>query len=56
MREIGKALIETLTGGLLGGTYVALAPGGMEETIGPGGEIKMTQASVNLESLLGKVI
>lgn len=42
--------------GLLGGKYVALDPGGAEETIPPGGEIKHTQAAVNLEALLGKFI
>lgn len=42
--------------GLLGGKYLALEPGGSEEIIKPGGEITFTQPSVNLESLLGKVI
>ena len=42
--------------GLLGGKYVALQPGGLEEVLAPGGEITMTQPSVNLETLLGKLI
>jgi phospholipid/cholesterol/gamma-HCH transport system substrate-binding protein len=42
--------------GLLGGKYVAIQPGAMEETLPPGGEITMTQPSVNLETLLGKLI
>jgi phospholipid/cholesterol/gamma-HCH transport system substrate-binding protein len=42
--------------GLLGGKYVALQPGGLEETIAPGGQITITQPSVNLETLLGKLI
>ncbi|MEE8532395.1 MAG: outer membrane lipid asymmetry maintenance protein MlaD [Alphaproteobacteria bacterium] len=42
--------------GLLGGKYVALEPGGDDELITDGGEITLTQSSVNLESLLGKFI
>lgn len=42
--------------GLLGGNYVALEPGGGGELITDGGEITLTQSSVNLESLLGKFI
>ncbi|MSP81664.1 MAG: outer membrane lipid asymmetry maintenance protein MlaD [Alphaproteobacteria bacterium] len=42
--------------GLLGGKYVAIEPGGAEETVPPGGEITMTQPAVNLESLIGKLI
>lgn len=42
--------------GLLGGKYVALEPGGGGELIADGGEITLTQSSVNLESLLGKFI
>jgi len=44
------------TDGLLGGKYLALAVGGEEKDIPPGGEITITQGSVNLESLLGKYI
>lgn len=40
--------------GLLGGSFVALVPGGDDKTIAPGGEIKFTQAPVNLVQLLGK--
>ena len=42
--------------GLLGGKCRALEPGGADELIFAGGEIKITQSSVNLESLLGKAI
>ncbi len=45
-----------VSAGLLGGKYVSLDPGGSDETIPPGGEIKFTQSSVSLEGLLGKVI
>jgi phospholipid/cholesterol/gamma-HCH transport system substrate-binding protein len=44
------------TDGLLGGKYVALATGGEEKNLGAGGEITITQGSVNLESLMGKYI
>lgn len=40
--------------GLLGGYFVALVPGGEDKTIAPGGEIRYTQAPVNLVQLLGK--
>jgi phospholipid/cholesterol/gamma-HCH transport system substrate-binding protein len=42
--------------GLLGGKYLALATGGDEKTLKPGGEITITQGSINLESLIGKYI
>jgi len=44
------------TDGLLGGKYLALAVGGEDKDLQPGGEITITQGSVNLESLLGKYI
>ena len=40
--------------GLLGGSFVALVPGGEDKTIAPGGEILYTQSPVNLVQLLGK--
>lgn len=42
--------------GLLGGKYIDLAEGGEEKTIPPGGEITITQGSVNIEALIGKYI
>lgn len=42
--------------GLLGGNFLALVPGSDEKNIQPGGEIKYTQAPVNLMQLLGKFI
>jgi phospholipid/cholesterol/gamma-HCH transport system substrate-binding protein len=42
--------------GLLGGKYVALATGGEDATLKPGGTITITQGSVNLEALIGKYI
>lgn len=47
---------EVASEGLLGGKFVALVPGGEDDIISPGGEIKHTQAAVSLESLIGKFI
>jgi phospholipid/cholesterol/gamma-HCH transport system substrate-binding protein len=44
------------TDGLLGGKYVALATGGEDATLKPGGTITITQGSVNIEALIGKYI
>ena len=44
------------TDGLLGGKYLALAPGGEEKMLQPGGEVTITQGSINLETLIGKYI
>ena len=40
------------TEGLLGGTFVALVPGGEDKTIPPGGEIKFTESSMNIGQLV----
>ena len=42
--------------GLLGGSYVALEPGGSEYELEPGEEIERTQGSVSLIDLLGKAV
>lgn len=42
--------------GLLGGKYIMITPGADEETLKDSDQIKMTQSSVNLESLIGKLI
>ena len=47
---------EVASEGLLGGKFIALVPGGEDNTILPGGEIMHTQAAVSLESLIGKFI
>jgi phospholipid/cholesterol/gamma-HCH transport system substrate-binding protein len=44
------------TDGLLGGKYLAVATGGDDKTLKPGGIITITQGSVNLEALIGKYI
>ena len=47
---------EITSDGLLGGKYLALAPGGAEAMLPAGGTITVTQGSVSLEQLLGKFI
>jgi len=42
--------------GLLGGTYMNLLPGGMEETLVNGDEFSETQDAVDLLGLIGKFI
>lgn len=42
--------------GLLGGKYVSIEPGGEEKMLAEGGEIKFTQSSVSLETLIGKFV
>ena len=45
-----------VSSGLLGGKYLSVVPGGEEEILADGGEIKLTQSSVNLEDLIGRYI
>lgn len=42
--------------GLLGGTYIALSPGGEMDYLKPGGEIEQTQGSVDLLDLVGRAV
>ncbi len=42
--------------GLLGNNFVSLVPGADEKVIPPGGEVRFTQAPVNLVQMLGKFI
>ena len=42
--------------GILGGNYLALAPGGDTEMLRPGDEITDTQGAVDMMSLIGSVI
>ena len=44
------------TDGLLGGKYLALAMGGEDKMLQPGGTVTITEGSINLESLIGKYI
>ena len=45
-----------LTSGLLGESYVNLAPGGDPENLKPGDELYLTQSAVVLEQLIGKYL
>ena len=47
---------EILSAGLLGDKFMALVPGGSEQTIPHGGRIKFTQSPVSLENLIGQMI
>ena len=47
---------EIVSSGLLSDKYVSLVPGGSDKNIAPGGRIKYTQSSVNLENLIGQMI
>lgn len=41
---------------LLGGKYISLIPGGADETLKPGEDIRFTQSSIILENLIGQLI
>ncbi|MCE2483351.1 MAG: outer membrane lipid asymmetry maintenance protein MlaD [Alphaproteobacteria bacterium] len=47
---------EIVSDGLLGGRYLSLVPGGAEEMLATGDEIRFTQSPVSLESLIGRRI
>jgi len=46
--------IKIASDGLLGGKYLSLEPGGADEVLKPGQEIKFTQGSIDLLDLVGK--
>lgn len=48
--------IKVATEGLLGGTYLAVAPGGSDTMLLAGGEFETTQGSIDLVGLLGKAM
>jgi phospholipid/cholesterol/gamma-HCH transport system substrate-binding protein len=45
-----------VSSGLLGSKYLSLVPGGDVEMLKPGGEVTLTQSSVNVEDLIGHFI
>lgn len=45
-----------LTSGLLGDQYIGLEPGGAEQNLKPGDEIRMTQSAVVLENLISQFL
>lgn len=42
--------------GLLGGTYIAISPGGSNTMLKPGAKFPVTQSAINIQDLLGKFI
>lgn len=42
--------------GLLGGSYVAVSPGGSDTMLSPGQTFSVTQSAINIQDLLGKFI
>ena len=48
--------IQIVSDGLLGGKYMSISPGADSEILADAGQINYTQSSVNLESLIGKMI
>lgn len=42
--------------GLMGGKYIAIAPGGASEELAPGAQVMLTQGSISLEQLLSKFV
>ncbi len=45
-----------VSNGLLGSKYLSLVPGGDVDMLKPGGEVTLTQSSINLEDLIGHFI
>ena len=47
---------EILSDGLMGNKYLALVPGGEDENLPAGAEVKHTQSAVSLEGMIGQLI
>lgn len=50
------AIVTVKAKGLIGEKYIEITPGGSEKIIKPGGRIRETQSSVDLEELLSKFV
>jgi phospholipid/cholesterol/gamma-HCH transport system substrate-binding protein len=50
------AIASIRTRGLIGDKYVSISPGASDRLIPPGGRIRETESSVDLEGLIGQVI
>jgi phospholipid/cholesterol/gamma-HCH transport system substrate-binding protein len=48
--------IRVATVGLLGGSYLSVSPGGNDTSLAGGGELQVTQGSIDLVGLLGKTM
>ena len=49
-------VVQITSEGLLGSNFVALVPGAEDKMVQPGGELRFTQAPVNLVQMIGKFI
>lgn len=47
---------EVVSSGLLGDKYLSIVPGADMKVLEPGGEIRYTQSSISLESLIGRYL
>ncbi|ABV85144.1 MULTISPECIES: outer membrane lipid asymmetry maintenance protein MlaD [spotted fever group] len=47
---------QVVTSGLLGGKYISIVPGNDDENLAANEEIKYTQSTINIESLINKII
>lgn len=50
------SIAKIVSEGLVGGKYLAVAPGANDEMLKPGEEIQYTQSSISLETLIGKMV
>ncbi len=50
------AIASVKTRGLVGEKYIEITPGGSEKIIEPGGRVRETQSSVDLEELISKFV
>lgn len=50
------AIASIKTKGLIGEKYVEISPGGMDETLEPGGVIRDTQPPIDIEQLISKYV
>ncbi len=50
------AIASVKTRGLVGEKYIEITPGGSEKMIEPGGRVRETQSSVDLEELISKFV
>lgn len=48
------AIASVRTKGLIGERYIAIAPGGSEKILGPGGRIRETESAIDIEELISK--
>lgn len=48
--------VKITSSGILGNAYLSVSPGGSDKTIPPGGRIMITQGSVDLMGLIGRMI